>query len=157
MQTITFSRDKAPCPLDQALSFCRTYRWTEPETSALVALKAKAGIAKGKHTKVVLECWSRGQKFWRFHIRKRCYCNVFSFERRCWDMEGAGYIGDDKAIVETLDLEGWLEIGDVCYFVSDGFLFIIDRLKELVKYKIEEKNLWCCLFRILSSFLSALM
>ncbi|KAF8378128.1 hypothetical protein HHK36_029465 [Tetracentron sinense] len=47
----------------------------------------------------------------------------------------AGYVGDDKATASTLDSEGWLKTGDLCYFDSDGFLFIVDRLKELIKYK----------------------
>ncbi|KAI3455007.1 hypothetical protein Pfo_011670 [Paulownia fortunei] len=46
-----------------------------------------------------------------------------------------GYAGDDAATAATLDSEGWLKTGDLCYFDSDGFLFIIDRLKELIKYK----------------------
>ncbi|KAF7833964.1 4-coumarate--CoA ligase-like 9 [Senna tora] len=46
-----------------------------------------------------------------------------------------GYVGDKKATAETLDSEGWLKTGDLCYFDSHGFLFIVDRLKELIKYK----------------------
>ena len=47
----------------------------------------------------------------------------------------AGYIGDDEATASTLDSEGWLKTGDLCYFDENGFLFIVDRLKELIKYK----------------------
>lgn len=47
----------------------------------------------------------------------------------------AGYVGNDKATTETLDSEGWLKTGDLCYFDSNGFLFIVDRLKEVIKYK----------------------
>ncbi|KAK0597767.1 hypothetical protein LWI29_028447 [Acer saccharum] len=46
-----------------------------------------------------------------------------------------GYLGDDKATAETLDSEGWLKTGDLCNFDSQGFLFIVGRLKELIKYK----------------------
>ncbi|KAK1314056.1 4-coumarate--CoA ligase-like 9 [Acorus calamus] len=46
-----------------------------------------------------------------------------------------GYLGDAKATNATLNLEGWLKTGDLCYFDQDGFLFIVDRLKELIKYK----------------------
>lgn len=46
-----------------------------------------------------------------------------------------GYVGDIEATAATVDSEGWLKTGDLCYFNGDGFLYIVDRLKELIKYK----------------------
>lgn len=45
-----------------------------------------------------------------------------------------GYIGDERATRETIK-DGWLHSGDVGYYDSDGHFFIVDRLKELIKYK----------------------
>lgn len=46
-----------------------------------------------------------------------------------------GYLGDSKATSETLVYDGWLRTGDVCYINDEGFVFVVDRLKELIKYK----------------------
>lgn len=46
-----------------------------------------------------------------------------------------GYYGNRKATDETIDNDGWLHTGDVCIYDETGKLFIVDRLKELIKYK----------------------
>ncbi|KAK3183757.1 hypothetical protein Dsin_031043 [Dipteronia sinensis] len=46
-----------------------------------------------------------------------------------------GYIGDPGATSETLLKDGWMWTGDLCYIDEAGFVFVVDRLKELIKYK----------------------
>ncbi|KAF3446872.1 hypothetical protein FNV43_RR12052 [Rhamnella rubrinervis] len=46
-----------------------------------------------------------------------------------------GYFSNAEATSSTIDSEGWLRTGDLCYIDEDGFIFVVDRLKELIKYK----------------------
>ena len=47
----------------------------------------------------------------------------------------AGYRHNPEATAATVDGDGWLHTGDLCYVDADGYLFVVDRLKELIKYK----------------------
>jgi acyl-CoA synthetase (AMP-forming)/AMP-acid ligase II len=47
----------------------------------------------------------------------------------------AGYLGNEKATRETIDEDGWLHTGDLARVDSCGCVYIVDRLKELIKYK----------------------
>lgn len=44
-----------------------------------------------------------------------------------------GYRDAPEATAATVDDEGWLRTGDLCCFDEDGYLFVVDRLKELIK------------------------
>jgi acyl-CoA synthetase (AMP-forming)/AMP-acid ligase II len=47
----------------------------------------------------------------------------------------AGYLGNETATRETIDEDGWLHTGDLARVDSCGCVYIVDRLKELIKYK----------------------
>lgn len=46
-----------------------------------------------------------------------------------------GYINNQQATNEAIDSNGWLHSGDIAYYDEDKQFFIVDRLKELIKYK----------------------
>ena len=46
-----------------------------------------------------------------------------------------GYFHNEEATAQTIDADGWLHTGDVAVVDADGDFFIVDRVKELIKYK----------------------
>lgn len=46
-----------------------------------------------------------------------------------------GYYNNPKETSATIDPEGWLHTGDVGYYDKNYNFYIVDRIKELIKYK----------------------
>jgi acyl-CoA synthetase (AMP-forming)/AMP-acid ligase II len=46
-----------------------------------------------------------------------------------------GYLANEEATAETIDPDGYLHTGDLARVDSTGQVFIVERLKELIKYK----------------------
>ena len=47
----------------------------------------------------------------------------------------AGYLNNEAATRETIGEDGWLHTGDLAQVDANGCVYIVDRLKELIKYK----------------------
>ncbi|MDG6105111.1 AMP-binding protein [Dactylosporangium aurantiacum] len=46
-----------------------------------------------------------------------------------------GYRGRPQETAATLDADGWLHTGDLGHVDDDGHVYVVDRLKELIKYR----------------------
>jgi acyl-CoA synthetase (AMP-forming)/AMP-acid ligase II len=46
-----------------------------------------------------------------------------------------GYLNNAGATAAMIDADGWLHTGDIGYADEDGYLYVVDRVKELIKYK----------------------
>lgn len=46
-----------------------------------------------------------------------------------------GYLNNPAATAQILDKDGWLHTGDIGHADTDGDFYVVDRVKELIKYK----------------------
>src|SRR5207237_10630657 len=46
-----------------------------------------------------------------------------------------GYLNNQAATEQILDKDGWLHTGDIGHADEEGDFYVVDRLKELIKYK----------------------
>lgn len=46
-----------------------------------------------------------------------------------------GYVGSPTETKLTIDSKGWIHTGDVGYYDENGEWYVVDRIKELIKYK----------------------
>ncbi|WP_392482051.1 thioester reductase domain-containing protein [Nostoc sp. C110] len=44
-----------------------------------------------------------------------------------------GYLNNPDATASTIDRDGWSHTGDIVYIDEDGYFYIVDRIKELIK------------------------
>ena len=59
-----------------------------------------------------------------------------------------GYRNNEEANRETFAGSGWMRTGDIGYYDEDGFLYIVDRMKELIKVKgLQARNF--CLYSVM--------
>lgn len=47
-----------------------------------------------------------------------------------------GYLNNPTATKESITTDGWYKTGDVCTRDAEGFYTVVDRIKELIKYKV---------------------
>lgn len=50
----------------------------------------------------------------------------------------SGYYGSVEKTQEAIDKDGWYRTGDIGYFDNKGFLYIVDRIKDIILYN----NFW---------------
>ena len=80
-------------------------------------------LVKGTYGKVVD---SNGNSLGSNKVGELCFKGPFIMK---------GYIDNPDATAITIDKDGWLHSGDLGYYDEDNQFFIVDRLKELIKYK----------------------
>jgi len=53
-----------------------------------------------------------------------------------------GYLNNSEATKDAITPDKWFKTGDIAIRDKDGFYYIVDRRKELIKYKGFQGLLW---------------
>lgn len=64
-----------------------------------------------------------------------------------------GYINNPEATAAVYDEDDWFHTGDIGYYDEDCFLYVVDRLKDLIKYKSYQVSWIYSLLTNMSEFL----
>lgn len=67
---------------------------------------------------------------------KVCLLYWFSFRLFTPRCATQGYLNNPSATATAITPDGWFKTGDIAVSDADGFITIIDRRKELIKYKV---------------------
>ncbi len=73
---------------------------------------------------------------WDFYSWAKSDRYIAWFLLKCFST--AGYLNNPEATAATKDSQGWLHTGDLGHVDTNGLLFIVDRLKEIIKYKANQ-------------------
>lgn len=60
----------------------------------------------------------------------------------------SGYYNNKEETARTIDKNGWLHTGDVGFIDDQDNVFIVDRIKELIKYKGFQVSSWNDMLRV---------
>lgn len=52
-----------------------------------------------------------------------------------------GYRNNPEASRNSITPDGWYRMGDIVVVDEEGFIYVVDRLKELIKYKVSSFSL----------------
>ena len=72
------------------------------------------------------------------HTTHHClsrYVPIYTAFRVPYFSFSSGYLNNPEATAQTIDSDGWLHTGDIGHYDQDEHFFIVDRVKELIKYK----------------------
>ncbi|ORX70312.1 acetyl-CoA synthetase-like protein [Linderina pennispora] len=101
------------------------------ETSPTVARATMSDVVYGSAGRILCNMSAKvidenGKELGPGEVGELCYCgpNIM-----------VGYLKSPAATAESIDSDGYLHTGDIGYIDKDGYNYITDRKKELIKYK----------------------